>query len=130
MPKFKVRHLLEGKRLLEGRAYFNVDTQRCGAYWRKYGVRMKPFWNLSQTLFNVIGLPIDILYLILSFLSNPAIHSEQLYLVLMSNFLKCPRKSFDTVTVLYIYCLCRKISNILPTVRLHLRLMSRYIMEI
>ena len=25
-------HLLEGIRLLEGGAYFNVDTQKCGAH--------------------------------------------------------------------------------------------------
>ena len=29
---------LEVRRLLEGGAYFNVDTQRCGAYLRKYGM--------------------------------------------------------------------------------------------
>ena len=28
-----MRHLLKGKRLLEGGAYFPVDTQRCGAYY-------------------------------------------------------------------------------------------------
>ena len=39
-----MRCLLEGKRLLEGGAYFNVDTQMCsaylraGAYKRKYGI--------------------------------------------------------------------------------------------
>ena len=95
-----------------------------GAYLRKYGIRMKLFLNFRQTLFSIIGLPIIILNLILSFLSNPAIHTEQLYLVLMSNFLKCPRKLFDTVTVLYIYCVFRKMLNILPTARLHLSLMS------
>ena len=31
-PDLEVQCLLEGKRLLEGAAYFNVDTQRCGAY--------------------------------------------------------------------------------------------------
>ena len=30
----EVRGLLEGRRLLEEDAYFNVDTQRCGAYYR------------------------------------------------------------------------------------------------
>ena len=28
----ELRHLLKGWRLLEGGAYFIVDTQRCGAY--------------------------------------------------------------------------------------------------
>ena len=38
-----MRYLLEGRRLLERGAYFNVDPRRCGAYlrlgayYRKYG---------------------------------------------------------------------------------------------
>ena len=34
MPYLEVRRLLERRRLLEGGAYFNVDTKRCGAYQR------------------------------------------------------------------------------------------------
>ena len=30
MPYLEMWHLLEGRRLLEGGAYFNVDSQRCG----------------------------------------------------------------------------------------------------
>ena len=32
MLYLQVRHLLKGGLLLEGGAYFNVDTQRCDAY--------------------------------------------------------------------------------------------------
>ena len=31
---FKVRHLLEGRRLLEGGTYFNLSTQKGSAYYR------------------------------------------------------------------------------------------------
>ena len=32
MPHLEVRRLLEGRRFLEGGAYFNVDTQKSGVY--------------------------------------------------------------------------------------------------
>ena len=32
LTHFEVRHLLDGRRLLEGGAYFNLGTQKEGAY--------------------------------------------------------------------------------------------------
>ena len=32
VPHSEVWRLLQGRRLLEGGVYFNVDTQRCGTY--------------------------------------------------------------------------------------------------
>ena len=37
MPHLEVWQLLEGRCLLEGGAYFNMDTQKCSAYSKKYG---------------------------------------------------------------------------------------------
>ena len=31
---FEVKHLLDGRRLLEGGVYFNLSTQKDGAYYR------------------------------------------------------------------------------------------------
>ena len=39
-PTFVGGGLLEGRRLLEGGTYFNVDTQRCSAYLMKYDIRL------------------------------------------------------------------------------------------
>ena len=37
MPHLEVWQLLERRCLLEGGAYFNMDTQKCSAYSKKYG---------------------------------------------------------------------------------------------
>ena len=46
MSHLEVQRLLEERHLLEGGAYFNVDTQRCNtylgpspySYWKKYNI--------------------------------------------------------------------------------------------
>ena len=38
-PYLDVRRLLKGTRLLEGGAYFNADTHRCGTYYRSALIR-------------------------------------------------------------------------------------------
>ena len=49
----QVRHLLEGRRLLERGVYFYGDTQSCGAYWgpgayqRKYGNKMFEYFYVD-----------------------------------------------------------------------------------
>ena len=37
---FEVRHLLDGRRLLEGGVYFNLGTQKSSAYYRA-----APIWS-------------------------------------------------------------------------------------
>ena len=47
VPDFKVRRLLEGRHLLEGSAYFDVDTQMCSII---RGWCLFEAWRLSEEI--------------------------------------------------------------------------------
>ena len=53
-----MRRLLEGRRLLEAGAYFNVDTEKCGTYYRE-AIIWGPALIIGNTVFCYVSLCIE-----------------------------------------------------------------------